>query len=212
MSSADVRRGIALAAIFFALIPPPPALADSDPPSDVLLADDAYFPYQPQASPAMERALRLTLRRTRAVGYPLRVAIVATPTDLGGVPQLFGEPQRYADFLAREISFQYKGALLVVMPAGYGSHNAGKHAARALSEVGAPAGSGGDALPRGAMKAAVRLSRAAGHPVAAPKLPADAPGSSAFVPVIVLVGMLGLGVGLWWLKRRPQTPDASHQG
>jgi hypothetical protein len=212
--SAEVRPAVAVAAVLAALVSPPAALADADPPSDTLPGEDVYFAYQPEASPAMERALRVTLQRTRAAGYPLRVAIVATPTDLGGVPQLFGKPQQYADFLAREIAFQYKDALLVVMPAGYGSHNAGRHADRALTDAGAPSGSGGDALPRAAVSAAVRLASAEAHPVAAPKLPGDASGGSALLPVSVLVGMLALGAGLWELKRRSGqgSPDRGDNG
>ena len=68
----------------------------------------------------------MTLRRTSAAGYPLHVTIVASPADLGDVPDLFGKAQRYADYLAPAIAFRVKGPLLVVMPSGYGVHNTGR--------------------------------------------------------------------------------------
>jgi len=202
VSSAEARRAIAAAAVALAFAHPQAASADGDPPSDILISEEVYFAYQPKASAVVAQALRTTLKRTRAAGYRLRVAIVGTPIDLGSVPELFGKPQQYADFLAPEIAFQYKGALLVVMPAGYGIHNAGKKAAQALTDLGAPSGDGADALPRAAIKAAVALSKAAGHPVAAPKLAGGGGGSSALVPVAVLVGMLVLGTCLVMWKRR----------
>ena len=56
----------------------------------------------------------------KRAGFPIKVALIASPVDLGVIPDLFGKPQQYADFLDQEISFQGKQPLLVVMAAGYG--------------------------------------------------------------------------------------------
>jgi hypothetical protein len=48
----------------------------------------------------------------------VRVALIASRTDLGGVPQLFGKPTTYARFLASELQFVYPNKVLIVMPQG----------------------------------------------------------------------------------------------
>ena len=58
--------------------------------------------------------------RPRRPGYRSRSRSSPPPVDLGVIPELFGQPQNYAKFLDKEISFQGPQPLLVVMPAGYG--------------------------------------------------------------------------------------------
>ncbi len=58
-------------------------------------------------------------------GYPLRVAVIASPADLGSVTPLWRQPQAYAGFLGEELSLLYKGTLLVVMPDGFGLYGPG---------------------------------------------------------------------------------------
>ena len=43
----------------------------------------------------------------KKAGLPIKVALIASPVDLGVVPELFDKPQSYADFLDKEISFQH---------------------------------------------------------------------------------------------------------
>ena len=43
--------------------------------------------------------------KAKAEGFPVKVALIAAPTDLGVIPDLFGKPQPYAQFLDQEISF-----------------------------------------------------------------------------------------------------------
>jgi hypothetical protein len=101
------------------------AAADGDPASDVLLAADQYTPYPPPSQkPA--KALGDAISAASANGDHIKVAVIATKNDLGSVPSLFGQPRKYARFLGTELAFFYKGALLVVMPAGYGFANNGK--------------------------------------------------------------------------------------
>lgn len=203
-----MRRAARLTLVSAALVgagalAPAQAGADADPASDTLLAQDIFLPAPQGPSKAVSTALAATVRRARAAGYPLKVAVIATPTDLGGVPQLFGRPQEYADFLAREIALNpdAKGPLLVVMPEGYGVHNAGPNAGKAIDSL-LPPGSTPDDLGRSAVDATVRLAGEAGHRVAKSKLPGKSSGSSALVIVVVLIGLVALAAGLFVLKRR----------
>ena len=200
-----MRRVTALAAALAILaLAPALARADGDPASDVLLLQNSYLPYAPQVSPGVAKALNNLLGETKAKGYHLRVAVIATQQDLGAVPQLFGKPQNYALFLEKEIAFNQKVPLLVVMPAGFGVTEAGAGATAALKTVSNPRSSGSDDLARSAIDATVALAKANGHPVAKPNVPGGGGGGSTSpliifgVPVILLV-LAGL---LMTLKRR----------
>src|SRR3954447_15532884 len=108
------RLAATAVAIAFAALPAA-ALADGDPASDVLLGQDAYLPYRPKVPPAVSDGLTATLKKARAAGYPLKVAVIASENDLGSVPDYFARPQEYAQFLQTEISFNKPEPLLVVM-------------------------------------------------------------------------------------------------
>jgi hypothetical protein len=109
------------------------AAADGDPASDVLLGADQYTPYPPPSSKAA-KALGDALTAAATNGDHVKVAVIASKNDLGSVPSLFGQPRKYARFLGTELEFFYKGALLVVMPSGFGFANGGK-AVPAAEEV-----------------------------------------------------------------------------
>src|SRR3954465_6691222 len=98
---------------------PAVAFANGDPASDVLLQAKVYFPTQ-RVSVEAANALKDIVNTANAKGYPVRVALIKDETDLGTVPDLLGQPQKYAEFLGPEIRFAYKGDLLVVMPTGLG--------------------------------------------------------------------------------------------
>ena len=119
-----ISRFSALFAIL-ALWAPAAALADADPASDVLLGSPAFFPYQPAVSSSLQNQLVQELGRLEKKGLNLKVAIIQSPIDLGAIPNMFGHPQAYAEFLEREISFNQPQPLLVVMPDGFGLSHAG---------------------------------------------------------------------------------------
>jgi len=195
-------------AVIAMLAAPAAALADGDPASDVLPLQDVYLPYSPQVSPPVASALRTLLKETRAAGYPLKVAVIASPTDLGAVPDLFGQPQRYASFLGNEISFNSHDTLLVVMPSGYGAVNLPASATAALQGVASPSGSNPDTLAKAGIAAVVQLARAAGHPVAAPKISGGSSGGGTS-PAVVFgapVALLALAGVLMMLRRRTAPP------
>lgn len=194
------RAGLAaacLAAVTLAAAPAT-ALADADPASDFLPTQDVFVPYQPPISNAVKADLLGVTKAAKRAGYPIKVAVIATAVDLGGVPNLFNQPTQYAPYLGREISFNSKGQpLLVVMPVGFGTYQAGPRAASAISSV--KVGSGPDGLGRSAVEAVQKLAAAAGHPIRGFK-PSSTGGSggggaSALifgVPVALLV--LGLAI------------------
>jgi hypothetical protein len=150
------------------LLPVGRALADADPPSDVLLQQDVYYPYFPAASGPSVKQLDGLVATAKRRGFPLKVALVATRSDLGAVPDLFGKPQPYADFLDREISFNRTEPLLVVMAAGYGVAGLPAKAKAAVDGLPDPAPSGDD-LARAAVVAIPKLAAAKGVSVPAPK-------------------------------------------
>src|SRR4051812_2553413 len=189
-----------------ALLPTARAFADGDPASDYLLSQDVYLPLAPGVPPDLGRTITDLLKETRKAGFPLRVAIIATPRDLGAVPQYFGRPQAYAPFLETEIAFNTKKPLLTVMPTGYGVAAMPRGAESALKGFPPPKSAGGEDLGRAAVGAIVKLSKAAGHPVPTPKLPKVSGGGGGDTsPLLVFgvpVALLALGGLLAALRRR----------
>jgi hypothetical protein len=137
----------------------PAARADADPASDVLLVQDIFLPYGTQISEEAVRGLQMEVAKAKAAGYHVKVAIIGSRTDLGGVPTFFGKPRLYARFLGFEITPSFKGPLLVVMPGGLGffqSKRATDREDRALSTI--KVAPGGDGLASTAIAAIKRLS------------------------------------------------------
>ena len=102
------------------------ARADADPASDTLYEHKLYRPYFPKIAPAIETQLRAAIRESVAAGKEVRVALIESPNDLGGIPSLFGRPTDYARFLDAELQFVYSGRVLVVMPQGAGLAKGGR--------------------------------------------------------------------------------------
>src|SRR3954467_1426357 len=125
-------------------VAPPGAPPDVDPASDVLLLQDVYLPYAPGVPGPLTKTITALLKTTRKAGFPLKVAIIADPKDLGAVPQFFGKPQQYAPFLQSEIAFNSKRPLLVVMTAGYGAAALPKGSETGLHALGPPKSANGD--------------------------------------------------------------------
>ncbi|HWE14193.1 MAG TPA: SCO family protein, partial [Solirubrobacteraceae bacterium] len=114
------------------------ALADGDPGSDVLVYQDLFVAGDAGMSVDQQSRLGDQLHRAAHAGFPVRVAIISGPADLGAVTALWHKPQAYARFLGYELSLAYKQRLLVVMPNGFGINWPGHStaaASRALSAV-----------------------------------------------------------------------------
>ena len=155
-----------VAALLPAALLPAAAVADGDPASDVLLGQNVFYPYTPPVPAAIQAKLNAETAAAKRAGLPLKVALIASPVDLGVIPELFGKPQSYADFLDKEISFTQAQPLLVVMAAGYGTQGVPAAVTRAVSGLAPPAGKTSTDLARAAVTAVAKLAAAAGHPIA----------------------------------------------
>jgi hypothetical protein len=198
-----VRRALALLSLVVLAWPATSAHANADPASDTLLYADAHYPYEPNlVAKPLQKALDGMLKQTKRKGYNVKVAIIAAPTDLGGVSQLFSQPQPYADLLTRELAFNTKPRVLVVLPAGIGGNNLGDGAAAALNRITVPSGAKADDLARTAMDAVAALAKANHTPVAVPKVAAGAKRGGGTSPlltfglpvVLVLLAVVGATV------------------
>jgi hypothetical protein len=166
------------------------AIADGDPASDVLLGANVFYPYTPPVSASLQRMLNAETAAASRAKFPIRVALIASPVDLGVIPDLFGHPQKYADFLDQEISFQTKQQLLVVMAAGYGVQGLDHPATLAAASLPKPAGRQSNDLAQAAITAVAKLATASGHPIKdVTGLPGAAGGTgssgSSTTPIIV---------------------------
>jgi hypothetical protein len=172
-----VTRAAPIALAVLALLPGA-ALADGDPASDVLLAQDVYYPYAPKASKPLTTALDALTKRVRAAGYPMKVALIEAPSDLGAYPNLFGDTQNYANLLAKEIAFNARPHLLVVMPSGFAGDNLGAKVDSALAGIEIDDAAKSDGLVKAALAAVARIATSNGHPTAVPPEAAASVGAS----------------------------------
>jgi hypothetical protein len=205
------RLAIGLAVVLAALLvlPPLAALADGDPASDVLLGENVFYPYQPATS----RSLMASLNSATAVAakehFPLKIALIASPIDLGIIPQLLGKPQAYAKYLDYEISFTSKQALLVVMKDGYGVEGLTPAATAAAAKLPLPAGGTPDDLAQAALTATGKLAAAAGHPIAGVSASGSSGGGggggggTAVLLIVLIVAAIGTAGALIAVRRRP---------
>lgn len=109
-----------LIALLFAGALTAAARADGDPGSDVLVYQPLFLAADSGISVSEQVQLGDLIHEAGKAGFPVRVAIIAKPDDLGAVTELWQRPQAYARFLGIELSLAYKGRLLVVMPNGLG--------------------------------------------------------------------------------------------
>jgi len=168
---------VSVAALLVALAAVGLAWADADPASDVLYTRELFLPYKAKVSPGVEADLLAAIRRSRSAGREVRVALIAGPEDLGGVPQLFGNPLYYARFLDAELQFVYTGRLLVVMPQGAALAKGGRLVAD-KAVIAAKPGRSGDDLAR----MATRLVEAISTGTEAPTLSTTVPEPISTVP------------------------------
>ena len=167
MSTVPRRAAVRIALLLTAaaLMLPSLAAADGDPASDTLLGENVFYPYSPPVAQAVKLQLDRQAAAAKRAGFPIKVALIAGPTDLGAIPSLFGKPQAYAKFLDQEISFRGAQPLLVVMPAGYGVQGVTGPARLAVNALPKPAGKTSTDLARAAQTAVAKLVSASGHSV-----------------------------------------------
>jgi hypothetical protein len=215
-----------------------PAHADGDPASDVLLFQQAFFPYAAPSNGAKAQLLGAVAAAKRA-GYTIRVAVIQSRRDLGANPELYAKPQLYATFLDAELrSARYFGALAVVMPQGFGvapggalTHGGKRFEARpigpllrAVKPLQPPRSTDPDTLTLAGVTAVKRIAAAAGHPITGPIAkvePTTSPGSgssgsgSSFTSIgvaggLVVVALAAIGlIGLGIRRSRPPEAEDS---
>ena len=205
---ARIVIALLLAASLTALVVPAGASADGDPASDTLLGLNVFYPYQPATADSVQRTLNAETAAAKRAGFPIKVALIASPLDLGVIPSLFGKPQQYAGYLDQEISFLHKQALLVVMANGYGTQGFGGPAKLAVAALHLPAGKTSSDLGRAAITAVARLAAASGHPIkGVPGVTGGSGGgggSSSTTPILIglVAAALVVAVALIALRRR----------
>src|ERR1700761_4746196 len=139
----------------------PAARADGDPGSDVLVYQSLFVAADANISVPQQVQLGNLLTSADKSGFPIRVAIISQPDDLGAITALWQKPAAYASFLGTELSLSYAQRLLIIMPAGFGFNWEG-HSASAAYKVldGVHIGPGGSGLAVAAVTAVRALAQA----------------------------------------------------
>ncbi|HTX32662.1 MAG TPA: redoxin domain-containing protein [Solirubrobacteraceae bacterium] len=195
------------------------ARADGDPGSDVLVNQTLFVAGDAGVSIHQQEQLGSLLQSAARSKFPIRVAVIAAPQDLGAITGLWKNPRAYARFLGLELELAYRGRLLVVMPNGFGFNwpgHSSNSAYATLSRV--RIGSGGPALATAAGTAVKALATAGGvklsagaqapapstsAPASGAPSPASASGSGTDTTVAIVVLALAAVLGLGFLARRP---------
>jgi cytochrome oxidase Cu insertion factor (SCO1/SenC/PrrC family) len=145
------------------------ARADGDPGSDVLVYQNLFVAADANMPVPRQVELGNLLTAAGKAGFPIRVAIISQPSDLGAITALWGKPDAYARFLGTELSLAYTQRLLIVMPGGFGFSWQGHSAAAAYQVIGKlRVAAGGDGLGATAEAAVQALAGASGVRLAAP--------------------------------------------
>jgi hypothetical protein len=209
-----MRRAIAWIAaltIVAAVVAPAPALADGDPASDELIGANVFYPFTPAVDANLQETLNAEAAAAGRAHFPIKVALIDSPADLGAIPSLFAKPRQYADFLDQEISFAgTKTLLLVVMPNGYGVRGLNRPATLAAASLPKPPGRQSDDIARAAILAVPKLAAAAGDPIkgAPGALAAGGGGGSggaaaeAGAAAVAFVAVIAAAAVVWFRRRR----------
>jgi hypothetical protein len=213
------RATVALALLVMALAGAPGlAWADGDPASDVLIDQAAFLPWDAGATTAQQAQLGAVLRAAAKNGYAIRVAIIASSSDLGSITALWGKPQAYARFLDVELSEAYQGRVLVVMPNGFGlASTTHLLPAEQQAVAQAPPPRTRSELTTAAEAAIAKLAAAAGHPLGTSTAPVSAParpGSSGGAAPLIVFIIGALMIATAWaasLRGRPLRLRGRHQ-
>jgi hypothetical protein len=179
------------------------ARADGDPASDVLAGQSLFLPQDAGVRVSQQAQLSTLLATARRAGVPIREALIASPADLGSITALWRRPQDYARFLGQELGIVYRGALLVVMPNGYGVYGVG---IPAPSPVALPHTAPGSDLGSAGINAIRRLAAASGHPLPLPAAESPSPTNGAGTLPWIVFGLGLVLIVLAWtasLRARP---------
>jgi hypothetical protein len=190
------------------------ARADGDPASDVLVTQSVFLPADAGASAGQQSELTGVLGEAQKVGMQIRVAVIASQSDLGSVTALWRQPGTYAQFLGEELSLVYHGRVLVVMPDGFGFSQGGVATSAGRGALAAVPAPGPRGVVEGAIAAVQHLAAASGHSLSAPTaaIPSSSSAtsnSSSTIEWVVFAIGSGLIAAAWIvsLRLRPLRSD-----
>jgi hypothetical protein len=191
-----------------ALLRPALAQADGDPASDVLVSQPLFLPQDAGLTAGQQAELGAILVNAHRRGFALRVALIASPTDLGSVGALYRQPAGYAQFLDQELSLVFPGPLLVMMPNGFAlaGHTGAGHPQLARALSGLSGAAPGPGFGRAAITAVRRLGAADGVPLSAAPARASQGTRSVDLGALVAVVLGAVMVAAAWaasLRARP---------
>jgi hypothetical protein len=179
------------------------ARANGDPASDVLPFSTVYYSAKNPQSAASGRDLVKITQAAAKQKHPIRVAVIAMPSDLGLIQSLWQKPQPYAEFLGKEL-FQfarYKGTTLIAMPNGYGVYGpAAKKGRPMLARLPKPGTSDLDKLGEDAAIATRRIAAANGEVLPPPG--GDSSGTPTWAIAAATLGGVALVGGLVFIGLR----------
>ena len=204
------------AVLALAGLSPPPARADGDPASDVLASQPLFLPADGGVPQTQAAQLSGLLAAAQRQGIPIRVALIATPADLGSVGELWGKPRSYAAFLGQELAQVYRGTVVVVMPRGAGVYHP-PAPARGDSSVTVTTAAPATPIFQTAVATVQTLASTAGRHLSLPRAVAT-PGSASALGSIDLGSWLGLAAGValialaWTASLRARGPGARPPG
>jgi hypothetical protein len=170
----------------------------------VLVTQHLFLPQDAATSPRQQARLVALLQEAARSGYPIRVALIASATDLGSITELWRQPQAYARFLGQELSLAAPGPLLVVMPNGYGTYRFSRPATAQRFSLPAPSPQSG--LAAAAVTAVRALAATSGHPLPLPAVGASRPAASGNTIAWIAFALGAVLVALAWgasLRARP---------
>jgi hypothetical protein len=199
------KRLAVLGAVTVCLCAPVAARANGDPASDYLLTQRVFLPFTTKIDRNEVNRLDALLREADQKHFPIRVAMILSPSDLGTAFSLFGNPEKYSQFLGLELSFVYRGRLLVVMPNGYGyavNGDPDPKASAVLKKLPAP---GRDATKevRAAIVAVQNLAAASGLRLTVPKVGGSTGRDRLTIAAAATAGIALIAAIVLYRRRKP---------
>ena len=199
------KRLAVLGAVTVCLCAPVAARADGDPASDYLLTQRVFLPFTTKIDRNEVNRLDALLREADQKHFRIRVAMILSPSDLGTAFSLFGKPEKYSQFLGLELSFVYRGRLLVVMPNGYGyavNGDPDPKASAVLKKLPAP---GRDATKevRAAIVAVQNLAAASGLRLTVPKVGGSTGRDRLTIAAAATAGIALIAAIVLYRRRKP---------
>ena len=167
-------------------------------------------PRTPASPPTSRHNSPYLLQAAVRAGYPIRVALIASPTDLGSVTALWRAPQSYAKFLGQELGLVDHGPVLVVMPNALGLHQLNRPDAvqrAALAHL--PTPRPGTGLGLTALDAVQRLAAASGHPVPIPSAATPTSPSATNATAWIVFAAGAVLIVLAWAASFPRQAPAT---